>query len=110
VYCSDDEWEQAQYELPTPHLTDPNRWWPTPIHTWIRERGIMLRSDPQVLFVRDIPQLTGLAADSVRRYRWMGLLPAPDGAHRGRPWWHHDTITEWDRTRNRDHTPTRHRP
>lgn len=105
--CSDAEWAALQRELPEQFRVDPNRWWPKDVKAWIAARGSTLRADPGVLFLRDLPALTGLAHDSVRRYRWAGRLPDPDGFHRGRPWWHRRTISEWDATRNRDHAPNR---
>ena len=103
--CAEDEWDELLSQAPRPFLADPDRWWPDQVNRWITDRGHALRADPDVLFVRDVPSPTGLAADTVRRYRWQGRMPEPDGFHRGRAWWHRATITRWDRSRNRDHAP-----
>lgn len=105
VNCSENEWDQLRYALPDPALVNPDRWWRRQVNAWVGARGAALRADPDVLFGRDIPEVTGLAADTVRRYRWEGRLPEPDGLHCGRPWWHRLTISHWDEMRNRDHTP-----
>ena len=107
--CSDAEWDQLHFTLPDPYLTGPPRWWARQARVRVRARGAQLRACRDILFVRDIPAVAGLAQDSVRRYRWEGRLPDPDGFHRGRPWWHRRTISTWDQMRNRDHTPLRHR-
>jgi len=103
--CGEEEWHQLQSQTPEPFLSNPDRWWPNQVNQWITARGQQLRADPGVLFLVQVPAITGLAPDTVRRYRWAGRMPTPDGYHRGRPWWHRDTIHRWDQARNRDHAP-----
>ena len=103
--CADGEWHELRPQAPAPFLANPDRWWPAQVNPWIAARGRELRADPAVLFLGDVPAVSGLAPDSVRRYRWAGRMPSPDGYHRSRPWWNRDTIQQWDQVRNRDHAP-----
>lgn len=85
-------------EILRSHLGPPP-WKPTEVKTWWRSRARELREDPQVLFGRDVAEVTGLSWDTVRTYRRRGEMPEPDGWHQSRPWWRRQTIVEWDAAR-----------
>ncbi len=87
-------------DLPDPiaNVPGPARWQPATVRAAWREFHARHR-DRGVLFGQDVAAVTGLAWDSVRTYRRLGKLPAPDGWEGHRPWWSEPTIARWDRDR-----------
>ncbi|CAI9411493.1 helix-turn-helix transcriptional regulator [Aestuariimicrobium sp. T2.26MG-19.2B] len=85
--------------MPAPVATLPDRWEAQEIRLWWTAWWQSIRTNPDVLFSRDLPEVTGLTYDTIRTYNAKGRLPSPDGRLRGLPWWHRRTITDWVTTR-----------
>lgn len=104
----------SQDRLPAPDGTAvTTRWWqPDTIRTWWAphaaqqlerarrgaqaEQARQRAADSDVWFGRDVAIHTGLSYESVRTYRRLGKMPAPDGMEGNRPWWRPATIRGWD--------------
>lgn len=61
----------------------------------------------QILGTADIERAVGIKAASVRRLVTRGTFPQPDGHLGVTPWWHAETVAEWQRTRRSGGRPSR---
>ena len=113
-YCGLSTRSLPQDRLPNPDgVAVTTRWWnPETIRAWWAphaaqhldrarrrteaDRARVRALDPDVWFGRDVAIHTGLSYESVRTYRKLGKMPAPDGVEGNRPWWRPATIRAWD--------------
>lgn len=47
------------------------------------------------LTTADVAELAGLEPGTIKRYRYRGSIPPPDGWLGRTPWWRRDTVDRW---------------